>query len=165
VGTSGRNPDTVPEVEAVTENFQEMAGLLKEAGADFILLEMMSDPDFIQPAIKAARETGLPVWMGMCCKRSESGELVNYVYPELSFDQTCEQVINDDIEVVGIMHTNIDFISEAITTIRKYWKGPSCPIGSSRKPYHLKSTHYAFSSGQTRELTCSAHVAVWVSNT
>jgi len=101
-----------------------MTGLLADAGADFILLEMMSDTNFIQPAIKAAKETGLPVWMGMCCKRSESGELVNYVYPELSFDKTCQQVINDDIEVVGIMHTNIDFISEAIATIRKYWKGP-----------------------------------------
>jgi len=110
--------------QAATRNFHEMTGLLADAGADFILLEMMSDTNFIQPAIKAAKETGLPVWMGMCCKRSESGELVNYVYPELSFDKTCQQVINDDIEVVGIMHTNIDFISEAIATIRKYWKGP-----------------------------------------
>ena len=123
-GTSGRNPEWVPEVKEVTANFHEMANLLAEAGADFIILEMMSDTNFIQPAITAAAQTGLPVWMGMCCKRSEQGELVNYVYPEMSFDETCKQVINDDIEVVGIMHTNIDFISDAIATIRKYWNGP-----------------------------------------
>lgn len=123
-GTTTRNPETIPDNETAAQNFTEMAGLLANSGVDLILLEMMSDPALVKLAKKAATQTGLPVWMGMCCKRAESGELVNYVHTDMSFEDTCKQLIDDSIQVVGIMHTNIDYIDDAIETIRNHWSGP-----------------------------------------
>lgn len=123
-GTSKRIAEAAPRADVAIANFSEMAGLLKNAGVDLILLEMMSDPALVIHAQAAAKKTGLPVWMGTCCKRAESGQLTNYTVPEISFDETCEQLLDTDLDVVGIMHTNIDYIDEAITTIRRYWDGP-----------------------------------------
>ena len=56
-----RNPKTLPSVALATERFEEMACALAAGGVDFILMEMMSDPDLANPAIVAAKRTGLPV--------------------------------------------------------------------------------------------------------
>jgi len=123
-GTSKRIAEAAPQADVAIANFNEMAELFKNAGVDLILLEMMSDPALVIHAKAAAKMTGLPVWMGTCCKRAASGKLTNYTVPEISFDETCEQLIDPGLDVVGIMHTNIDYIDEAITTIRRYWHGP-----------------------------------------
>lgn len=123
-GTSKRIAEAAPQTDLAIANFTEMAELFKNAGVDLILLEMMSDPALVIHAKAAAKKTGLPVWMGTCCKRAESGKLTNYTVPEISFDESCEQLIDPELDVVGIMHTNIDYIDEAISTIRRYWNGP-----------------------------------------
>jgi len=47
------------------EVFREQAGALAEAGADALLVETMSDPEEALIALRAARETGLPVVVSM----------------------------------------------------------------------------------------------------
>ncbi len=124
LGSNTRDPDTVPDTDIAAQNFVEMTGILAMSGVDLILLEMMSDLNLVPAAKNAAVQTGLPVWMGMCCKRGDSGELVNYVNPAVSFNDTCAQLIDDSIAAVGIMHTSIDCIDDAVATIRKHWSGP-----------------------------------------
>lgn len=123
-GTNARNPDTLPSADVARKNFSEIAGLLAAAGADLILLEMMSDPDLAQHAIDAASATGLPVWLGLCCKKSDSGELVSYTRPEISFATLCDQLIDSRSDAVGVMHSNIDYVNEAIGCIRRCTKAP-----------------------------------------
>lgn len=123
-GTNTRNPETYPAADTARENFKEIADLLAGAGADLIILEMMSDPDLARHALDAASATGLPVWLGLCCKKSEAGELVSYTIPDMSFDELCDELIDSRSEVVGVMHSNIDYVGEAITSIRRCTKAP-----------------------------------------
>ena len=56
------DPAWAPSPERAAECFSEMAETLAAAGADLIIMEMMSNPDLARPAIAAALGTGLPVW-------------------------------------------------------------------------------------------------------
>ncbi len=123
-GTNRRNPDTLPTAEVARENFNEIAQLLADAGADLLLLEMMSDPDLAHHAIDAASATGLPVWLGLCCKKSDTGELVSYTRPDMSFATLCNELIDSRSEAVGIMHSNIDYVRDAISCIRSCTQAP-----------------------------------------
>ena len=105
-GTSKRIAEAAPQTDLAIANFTEMAELFKNAGVDLILLEMMSDPALVIHAKAAAKKTGLPVWMGTCCKRAESGKLTNYTVPEISFDESCEQLIDPELDVVCLLYTS-----------------------------------------------------------
>jgi len=124
-GTTQRRPDAMPETAVAKANFVEMAGILKDSGVDMILLEMMSDPVLAKPAVAAALDTGLPVWMGMSCKMNDDGQLTSYSIPELSFDEVCADIIDPRLGAVGIMHSSINFVPDAIRSIRRHFDGPT----------------------------------------
>lgn len=123
-GTATRAPGAVPEPEKARANFDEMANILKESGVDMILLEMMSDPELAVPAVQAALATGLPVWLGMSCKMNDAGELISYSKSEIDFDTVCAEIIDPRVGAVGIMHSSINFVPDAIATIKKHFDGP-----------------------------------------
>src|SRR5262252_9140452 len=56
-------------------DFREQAQLLAEAGADLIALEMIEARGYGSAAVLAARETGLPVWLGISPVRHPDGTL------------------------------------------------------------------------------------------
>lgn len=124
LGTMQREPNAVPTPAVAKANFEELAGIFKAREVDMILMEMMSDPMLAKPAIAAALNTGLPVWIGLSCKMNDNGELTCYSRPELSFDEICADIIDPQAEAVGIMHSSINFVEDAIETIRKYYDGP-----------------------------------------
>lgn len=124
-GTTKRQLDFLPDAATASANFSEMAGVLKDSGVDMILLEMMSDPQLAKPALTAALDTGLPVWMGMSCKMNNAGELISYSIPELSFKEICAEIIDPRLGAVGIMHSSINYIPDAIDTIRQHFDGPT----------------------------------------
>ena len=76
-GDQRNDPDKYPSDAQVLANFRELAGLHKESGVDFIMLEMMSRPRHIRLALQAAGETGLPVWCGMSA-RQEGDRIVSF---------------------------------------------------------------------------------------
>ena len=64
-----------------------MATIMKSAGIDLILLEMMHVPERIEIAMSAALATGLPVWAGFSARRSDDGRLLSYwAGDDLPFD-------------------------------------------------------------------------------
>ena len=102
----------------------ELAQTLSESGVDLILLEMMSDPALANPAIAAPRETGLPVWVGFSCRGNSRGEPVSFTIPELDPAAMLRSTEVDGAGAIGIMHTNVGFISAVIEEIRRRWEGP-----------------------------------------
>jgi len=66
-GTDGLERRRFAAAHDAKQAFEEMAGLLAEAGCDLIILEMMYDPDLAPMAIAAAMATGLPVWVRLQC--------------------------------------------------------------------------------------------------
>ena len=69
-GTDVVDPKAVPSPAAISDAFEELAGVLKRAGADLILLEMMYAHSRIPLVVSAALNTGLPVWFGASARRT-----------------------------------------------------------------------------------------------
>jgi homocysteine S-methyltransferase len=117
--------DREPPPEVMLAGFEELALLLRDAGCDLILLEMMYYPQRIPLAFEAAHATGLPVWAGFSARRDEAGDVVSFA-PERSIPFADILGILDEVDVqaAGLMHTPADLIGEAIAILRRQYGGP-----------------------------------------
>lgn len=106
------------------EAYREAAGLLADAGVDLIALEMMIDSEHATRAMQAALETGLPVWLGVCCKKTKDGKIVSFDLADIEFATVLDALIPMGVSVVNIMHSEIPAIPEAIELVRERWSGP-----------------------------------------
>lgn len=103
---------------------REQAGLLAEAGVDLIALEMCQRPGSSPLAIEAALETGLPVWVGISCKRSPgTGRLVTFDPPHSDLDELVAMVADRAISVINVMHSPIEDTAAGISTVQRHWNG------------------------------------------
>ena len=119
------DPARVPSPARAAEYFSEMAGTLAAAGVDFIIMEMMSNPDLARPALAAALATGLPVWIGYSALRGEHGEPVPYLRADLGFADLLGAVPPSQAPVAGVMHTHVDLTSPALAVLRGFFDGPT----------------------------------------
>lgn len=124
LGMAGRDPDRVPKKAVAQGYFQELADLLAARGVDLIMLEMMSDPALANLAIAAARSTGLPIWVGISCRRCPGSDPVSWTIEDMSVRRLLEEIVLDGSEVVGVMHTGVDLVDGILKTIRTQWAGP-----------------------------------------
>ena len=89
-------------------DFREQAGLLAEAGADLIALEMIDARGYGRAALQAAAETGLPVWLGISPARLDDGTLGTL--PELgdgdSLDDLLSALADPSLAAVTVMHAD-----------------------------------------------------------
>ncbi|MAV35398.1 MAG: homocysteine methyltransferase [Planctomycetaceae bacterium] len=106
------------------DSYREAVGILAGAGADLIALEMMEDTEHAARAMRAAVESGLPVWLGVSCKRSQSGELTGFGHSQVRLTEVLDALLPMGPAVVNIMHTNPHLIADALTEVRGRWTGP-----------------------------------------
>lgn len=106
------------------EAYREAAGLLLDAGVDLIALEMIVETSHASRAMQAVLETGLPVWLGVGCKKTDDGRIVSFDHVDLEFATVLDAVIPMGPTVVNIMHSEIGAIPEAIELVRNRWSGP-----------------------------------------
>jgi S-methylmethionine-dependent homocysteine/selenocysteine methylase len=114
------------EMDALAESFHEQCHLLAEAGVDLIVLEMCQRLPDSALALKAARATGLPVWVGVSCRRVEGRPL-----------QTFDTETQGDLAplVAGlaslgpaaftVMHTPVPDIEGGLEVVKRHWEGPT----------------------------------------
>ena len=114
-----------PPAEVMRDAFHELATLLRDAGCDLILLEMMYYPQRIPLAFEAALATGLPVWAGFSVRRDEAGDVVSFA-PERSipFDDLLAILDEVDVQAAGLMHSSANVIGEATAILRQRYQGP-----------------------------------------
>ena len=107
-------------------DFREQAELLAEAGADLIALEMIEARGYGGAAVQAARETGLPVWLGISPTRLPDGTLGTL--PELGDGEAFEDLLSalavPSLAAVTVMHASPELTLDAITIIRRHYAGP-----------------------------------------
>lgn len=127
---SGTNPapDQRPSEAEAADAFHELAALLKSLGVELLLLEMMYKPTLVPLVVEAARATGLPVWFGLSARRGPDERLLSYL-PEAEVPlQRIVDLIPEagpgGIDAAGCMHSGAEVTSEALTLIRKRFKGP-----------------------------------------
>lgn len=104
---------------------REQAGLLAEAGVDLIALEMCSDPQRSALAAEAALATGLPVWLGVSCRRDDkSGRLVSFDKPHADFAAFVAGLADCGAGVINVMHSTVADTPAGIAAVRQSWTGP-----------------------------------------
>ena len=82
-------PGNLQSDDEIADSLGRMARALADGGCDLIALEMMRDARCAPIAMHSARETGLPVWLGLACTREkDSGDLVAFDVPENRFVDT-----------------------------------------------------------------------------
>lgn len=118
-------PEQMPTEEEAAEAFYELAGILKAAGAELLLLEMMYHPTRTPTVVKAALATGLPVWFGLSARRGADGRLLSF-YPQddIALAEIVAMIPERGIDAAGCMHSGAEITGEALKAIRKRFKGP-----------------------------------------
>jgi len=104
--------------------FREQAEILAQAGADLLALEMMQEPEIAIPAIEAAIDTGLPVWVGASCRRAgDQNRLVFFDFPDREFRELLDAMVHLPVGVIGIMHSEVPDVAAGIEMVRERWPG------------------------------------------
>ena len=116
--------DAFLEPEQELAAYREAASLLAESGADLIALEMIIETEHAARAMHAAKETGLPVWLGAGCKKTEDCRIVSFDHPDIVFTTILDALIPLGPAVVKIMHSEISAIPEASDLVRERGAGP-----------------------------------------
>jgi S-methylmethionine-dependent homocysteine/selenocysteine methylase len=115
-------PGLTPEREAT--NYREAAEALAAAGADLILLEMITDIERGERAFAAARATGLPVWVGLSARSGPEGRLASFRDPGTSFEDLVAHWAGRPVQALGVMHTSMPDADLALPILRRHWAGP-----------------------------------------
>ncbi len=105
--------------------YREQAEVLAQAGVDLLAMEMMQKPEVAVPAIEAALDTGLPVWVGCSCRRvADQGHLGLFDFPDIDFRELLDVVLDLPAGVFGIMHSEVSDIAQGVDMLRERWSGP-----------------------------------------
>lgn len=119
--------------------YREQARILADEGADLLLLEMFQIPEWSTPAIEAALETGLPVWLGMSCgPRNGQGEVMMCSWPDQCFAESVEALIRPELAAVCIMHSEVEDVLGGLELVRTRWAGPLGAYAHSGGHVHPK---------------------------
>ena len=127
---SGRLPSLV----SLEEGAAEQAMIMKEAGADLIMLEMMIDIDRMRAVLRGASTSGLPTWVGLSCATGEDGVVrlqdgkadANGHKRSANGETLCDAItaLSDfDIPLISIMHTDVTFVDACLEVLDKRWDG------------------------------------------
>jgi len=110
-----------PDLRTLANDVALQASIMKEAGADLLMTEMMVDIDRMSVTIDAAKSCGLPVWAGLTCEPDTNGIMCL---------RNGEPLVNalaalaaSDIPLVSIMHTEVKYIDACLDILEKHWNG------------------------------------------
>lgn len=118
------DPKREPSSGAMRDAFYEHASLLRDAGCDLILLEMMYCPRRAPLAFEAALATGLPVWAGFAARREKNGEIVGFERERLVPIAEVLSVLEwADVQAAGLMHTAADVVADATAILKRHYSG------------------------------------------
>lgn len=126
----------------IAESYAELAAVLKEAGVDLILLEMMFAPERMTMAFDAATATGLPVWAGFSARRGRNGEVLSFHQSrEIPFADVVAVLGNYDVAAAGVMHSESEVTGDALEIVKQVHDGPLTAYPDSG---HMKMPDWQF---------------------
>ena len=114
-----------PAMEFAGEAFRELAAIHREAGSDFLLLEMMYVPERMTAMFDAVADAGLPVWCGLSAIRGDDGTITStWDVEKIPITDTIAMAEARNFDVLGMMHTRADLITETLPLLRGVHAGP-----------------------------------------
>jgi len=115
-----RWPEGLPDKEQLYSDISEQAKIMATSGADLIMLEMMSDLEFTLITLRAAQTAGLPVWVGLSCKKNDKDQICLLMSDMLLADALLE-LKKENVPLLNIMHTEVDIVSECLDVVDECW--------------------------------------------
>jgi S-methylmethionine-dependent homocysteine/selenocysteine methylase len=141
-GAAAPDPTRNPSEAVLAESATELARLLKDAGCDLIVLEMMYDPDKMGAVFSAAASTGLPVWAGFSVRRGADGSVLAFLPDrDIPFGALLEVLEHHDVAAAGIMHSQATVTGDALAILRRRFDGPLLAYPDSG---YFKSPNWVF---------------------
>ena len=116
---SGKHPN----LEELKSNSREQSAIMKDAGADMIILEMMSNIERMQAVIEGVKHCGLPLWIGLSFEIDSEGNSLLYKSTQ-TLSEAISSISNSDSDVICIMHTEVSDIDACLDVLDKTWEGP-----------------------------------------
>jgi S-methylmethionine-dependent homocysteine/selenocysteine methylase len=108
-------------------DYRQQAHALADGGVDLLALEMMTAPEHALPALEAALETGLPVWLGISAARDANGTLVTWrdarAPDPTPLQPLLEMLLCPELAAVCVMHTELEDTTPALDLVRTLWSG------------------------------------------
>lgn len=142
---------------ALRDAYRRQAEVLVDAGVDVIALEMMGARTHAQPAVAAAAELNIPVWLGISVAAAArdgaatiDGEDVSELMSELPMDA---------IDAVFVMHSNIGLVTDSLHVIRAIWDGT---VGAYPHVGEWTPPNWVFQ--EIAPARFADHAGEWVSN-
>ena len=158
-GSISPDPRFLPTLADEAANYREMADALAAAGADLILLEMMSDITHASLVAEAAAATGLPVWIGVSCALLPDGNVsawdMHTVEPADNLDAShapqqilplagvIDSMAAFEPQVMGIMHSTADAMGPGLDALAGQWSGPRMAYPEATGPYFIEPDEFA----------------------
>ena len=119
-----------PSLSALSASVTDQAGIMKNAGADLLMLEMMIDIDRMCVTLEGALASDLPVWVGVTCKIDSQGVVCLRNGEPLS--SALESLKTYTIPLISVMHTEVDIITECLSELNDSWAGSTGVYAHSR---------------------------------
>jgi len=126
----------------IRDSMFRMADALAEGGCDMIALEMMQDLTRAPIAMEAAKQTGLPVWLGLTCIWNQNRDtLVAFDFHDTTFQSILDRLLPLGPDVVSVMHTDVDATTTALEMVKKGFDGP---LGAYPESGYFEMPHWNF---------------------
>lgn len=160
-GSWQSDPTRLPSERALRDSLFVLAELLRAAGCDLILLEMMHHPDRMAAAFDAAASTGLPVWAGFSARRGTDGAVLAFTRDaDIPFAETVAILADYEVAAAGVMHSASDVTGDALAILRANFGGPLMAYPDSG---YFKMPHWQFEDVITPD-DFRAFAADWIAD-
>lgn len=111
------NPPTLAELRA---NTIEQVEIMKSAGPDLFMLEMMADIDKMRVILDVTQRSGLPVWAGLSFKFDENNQPV--MLHKGTVEDAVTLLLARDVPLLNVMHTEVRFVDATLDVLDGLWK-------------------------------------------
>jgi len=111
-------PDQAPSVEDMRAEYRETVQAFKDGGADLMLFETFNSSREARTALEAARQVGIPAWVGFVC--DWKGKLLNGE----TTDQVCAALAGAEPDVLLFNCAPVPDITLALREMAKTYRKP-----------------------------------------
>ncbi len=110
-----------PPLDELQDNVAKQAAIMRDAGADLLMLEMMIGIDRMLSTLEGAQSSGLPVWVGLTCNPADDGTIVLRNGEPLA--DALAALSGKNVALINIMHTEVMHIDDALDVVDAHWDG------------------------------------------
>ena len=124
----------LPSLDELRDGAAEQAKIMRQAGADLIMLEMMISIPRMLAVLEGAKTSGLPIWVGFSCAPDSNGTMclqagdtdANGVVKAGSGETLVDAIAaldHQQVDLLNIMHTDVTHIDACLDIVEAHWHG------------------------------------------